>query len=302
MRAYEDIPQICSAHVATQSSHYLAEGPTWDPTRECVWWVDIMAGTVNAGRLDGEQLVPIEQFEVPDTAGTVAVGTTGELLIAGTHHLYYRDNAGVLHAGRELVSGHSRRFNDGKPDPLGRFIVGTAGPSEREQLLQLGERGNVTVVDNDLTLANGLAFNRAGDLLYTIDTLRQQIFVRRYDAQRGSFGRRHRFITFDVGLPDGCTTDADDHLWVAMWGEGVVLRISPQATVVGRIPLPAPHVSCPAFVGPELDTMVITTATKELGEAELREFPQAGHLFVAKPGVSGNPPHMWDPLLLADHF
>lgn len=87
--------------------------------------------------------------------------------------------------------------------------------------------------------------------------------------------------------------DAEDHLWIAMWGKGEVRRYSPDGELVRTITVPAPHVSCVCFAGPHLETLVITTATQDLTEAQLNEFPLSGHLFTVQPGVRGLPQTLW---------
>jgi len=290
---YEDVPSVGTARLATDVSLYLAEGPVWDGIRERILWVDIMSGTVYAGRLTTDGTVRVgERYDFPDTAGAVAVAETGELVVAGTHRLYFRSADGAIRAGAELVSGEGRRFNDGKPDPRGRFVVGTLGPGG--EVLMRVDGDEATVLDDDLSLSNGLAWSTDGSRFHSIDTWAQRIHVRDYDAETGSTGRREVFLQFEHGAPDGMTTDAEDHLWVAMWGEGCVLRISPDRRIVARVDVPAPHATSVQFAGPDLDTLVITTATEHLTAEQLRAYPLSGRLFTATPGVRGNPPYLWN--------
>ncbi|WP_343048821.1 SMP-30/gluconolactonase/LRE family protein [Microbacterium immunditiarum] len=290
---YEDVPSAGTARLATDVSHYLSEGPVWDGIRERILWVDIVSGTVHSGRLRPDGTIRVEErYHFPDTAGAVAVAETGELVVAGTHRLYFRSVDGAIRAGAELISGRERRFNDGKPDPRGRFVVGTLGPGG-EQLMRV-DGDEVTVIDDDLGLSNGLAWSTDGSRFHSIDTTNRRIHVRDYDAVTGSIGRRELFRQFEHGAPDGMTTDADDHLWVAMWGEGCVLRISPTGRIVARIDVPAPHTSCAQFAGPDLETLVITTATEHLTAEQLRASPLSGRLFTVTPGVRGHPPYLWN--------
>ncbi|MFH8250429.1 SMP-30/gluconolactonase/LRE family protein [Microbacterium sp. B2969] len=283
--------------VATAQSYFLAEGPTWDPVRERVLWVDIMAGTVQSGVLGPDGTIAVEEvIQFPDTAGAVAVSAGGELIVAGRHRLYVRDAAGSITAGPALVEGEGRRFNDGKVDPAGRFLAGTidkSGPSVVEKLLRIEEDGSATVIDDDLTLSNGLAWSSDGRRLFSVDTGSSRIFVRDYDAATGDTGPRRVFATLQDGFPDGITTDAEDHVWVAVWGGACVLRFSPTGDQVDRVEVPAPHVSSVAFAGPALDTLVITTATEELSEEDAARHPLSGRLFTLRPGVAGLPSHLW---------
>lgn len=293
---FDHIPEIAQAQPATDHCHELAEGPIWDPSSGLLRWVNILAGEVLSGELatDGSIRI-VERLRFPDTAGTVAVTDTGELLVAGAHRLLRRTPNGEVIAGEDLISGDDRRFNDGKPDPAGRFLVGTKGPGP--EVLLLVEDGRARTIDDDLSLSNGLTWSSDGCTLYSIDTPSGRIFSRDYDPKTGQTGVRQVFLTLEGAFPDGMTTDADDHLWVAVWGAGCVLRISPAGDIVGRVTVPAPNTSCPAFAGPGLDTLVITTATEGMTGEELVKHPLSGRLFTARTGIIGSAPRLWNPKL-----
>jgi sugar lactone lactonase YvrE len=292
---YADVPLLATARVAGDEPAFLGEGPTWDPIRERLLWVDIVAGVVHVGLLrDDGRVEPQSRIQTPDTAGAVAVAADGALVVAGTTRLHYVTADGAISSGRELVTGEGRRFNDAKPDPAGRLVAGTLGPGD-ELLLRIepGADEQVTVIDDDLTLSNGLAWSADGRRFYSADTGSARIFVRSYDPATGATGPRTVFAELAHGHPDGMTMDADDHLWVAVWGGGCVLRFSPDGRLVGRVDVPAPHTTCPAFAGSDLDTLVITTATEHLTPAQLERYPLSGRLFTAKTGVRGIAPTPW---------
>ncbi|HET8927109.1 MAG TPA: SMP-30/gluconolactonase/LRE family protein [Microbacterium sp.] len=287
-----DAPSLGTAKPATETAYYLAEGPTWDPVRRRLLWVDIDSGTVLTGRLEGGAITVEEQWTVPGTAGAVAVSQEGAVVVAGTHRLHYRDADGTLRSGRELVSGDDRRFNDARPDPTGTMLAGTKGPGP-EVLLRIDADEQVTVVDDDLTLSNGLGWSVDGKRMYSVDTIAQRIFVRDCDPATGATGPRRLFARIADGFPDGMAVDAEDHLWVALWGKGCVVRIAPDGALVGRVDVPAPHTSCPGFAGDDLGALVITTAQEHLDEAAMARHPLSGRLFTFVPGVPGAPPRLW---------
>jgi sugar lactone lactonase YvrE len=49
--------------------------------------------------------------------------------------------------------------------------------------------------------------------------------------------------------------------------------------------------SC-AFAGEELDHLIITTAIADMKPVELLKYPESGHTFVVKMGVSGIADHI----------
>lgn len=283
----------------------LGEGPVWDETRERLLWVDIRRGVVYSGTLEPAGTVSIqERIRFEQTVGAVAVAENGDMLVAGATQLLVRHPDGSVDAGPRILDAKvDRRLNDGKVDPSGRFVVGSlslGAPSETETLVQVGVDGAVAIVDDDLTLSNGLAWTPSGKF-YSIDTMRQLVYVRDY-ADDGSLGEREVFLTVADGYPDGMCLDAEEHLWIAIWGLGRVNRYSPAGELVQSVAIPAPHVSSVAFAGPDLATLVVTTATQDLSEEELARFPHSGHLFTIDVGVRGLPQRPWTPFVLAETY
>lgn len=277
----------------------LGEGPVWDPIRELVLWVDIRRGLVLSGRLDEHGLVTvIDEVSFGETVGAFAVAADGSWIVAGAHSLLLRAASGATRELAQVMPDRDprRRTNDGKPDPAGRFLIGTMtidGDSDREVLVRLEADGTVTTVDDDLTLSNGLAWSPDGAIMYSVDTNRRTVFARTYDVDTGATGPRRAFIEFEKGSPDGMCTDAAGNLWIAMWGLGEVRRYSPDGRLEQTLGVPAPHTSSVAFAGPNLDTLIITTATQDLSDEQLAASPLSGKLFAARPAVPGAPVALW---------
>ncbi|HWH97034.1 MAG TPA: SMP-30/gluconolactonase/LRE family protein [Pseudolysinimonas sp.] len=280
----------------------LAEGPVWDPLRAVLHWVDIRRGIVFTGELtDDARIEVVDRVEFPGQVGAIAVAETGDWLLAIDAGLVRRSAAGILTAGPAVLPADSgRRLNDGKPDPAGRFVVGSLAlltPSDAEVLVRVEDDGTLSTIDADLTLSNGLAWTLDGATMYSVDTLRSVIYQRSYDARTGATGARAVFADVADGHPDGICLDAEGHLWVAVWGGGRVDRYAPDGRLVASIPVPALHVSSVAFAGDDLQTLVITTATQDLDDDTLSRFPDSGRLFTCLPGVQGAQPALWNGLL-----
>jgi sugar lactone lactonase YvrE len=283
--------------VANDEICILGEGPVWDATRNRVLWLDIRRGLVLTGTLQADGSVDIvDRTEFGQTVGAIGVAQTGEWIVAGAEELLVRRTDGsVTNGPRVLPSSSGRRLNDGKVDPAGRFVVGSLsldGPSDKEILVRVAGDGSITELDSDLTLANGMAWTANGSRMYSIDTLAQTVYLRSYNPSSGAVGPRQVFLQIH-GFPDGMCLDAKEHLWIAIWGSGEVRRYSPEGELVATIKLPAPHVSSVAFAGPVLETLVITTATQDLSDEQLAEYPDSGRLFTVNAGVLGLPETAW---------
>ncbi|MER7540662.1 SMP-30/gluconolactonase/LRE family protein [Streptomyces sp. NPDC097704] len=278
---------------ATTETFRLAEGPLWDARRRRLLWVDILAGQVLEGSLEQSRVTVTRRHDVDSMVGAVALAEDGTLLVAAQEHLVVLSPDGTRQDGPRIVPvGARRRLNDGGVDPAGRFLVGTLsldGPSRQERLVRLEADGRITGLDDDLTLSNGLAWSTDGGTLYSVDTERRTVFARHY----ADLSRRRTHLLIEDGLPDGIALDAADHLWVAVWGAGQVRRYSPDGKLVDRLSLPAPHTTSVAFAGPDLRTLVVTTATVGLDDEQLRAHPDSGRLFTARVDVPGAPVPYW---------
>ena len=279
--------QLFSATVASESAYALAEAPLWDAPRERLLWVDIDAGSVHAGRLDGGTVVADAALHFAETVAAVACADDGQLLVAGARDLYHvRAGSAPELAARPIPAGRASRLNDGACDPAGRFLIGTMALDARrgeESLQRLEYDGSMTVIDDDLTLSNGLAWSPDGAVLYSVDTISGVIWARRYDPRTGACAERSAAVRCrgGGGSPDGVCSDTDGNLWVAVWGVGEVRCYSPAGERLATVTVPAPHTSSVAFAGPRRDVLVITTARAQLSSAQLDAFPLSGHLFVA---------------------
>lgn len=80
--------------------------------------------------------------------------------------------------------------------------------------------------------------------------------------------------------PDGMTIDDDDHVWVALWGGGRIVRIDPtNAKVVESIDIPAPLTTSLTFGGAGHKQLYVTTASFGYNEQQKATYPEAGKVF-----------------------
>ena len=288
---------MTTAEQVTDPLYELAEGPVWDAPRERVLWVDILQGLVLEGRLRSGSVEVEKQHQFDSYVGATAVAVDGALVVAEHHRLTRIAPDGSRTSGPDLFTDHpDDRWNDGVCDAAGRFLVGTAsltGARHSQRLLRT-DGDTTTVLDDDLGLANGMAFSPDDSLLYSIDSVpSRRVWVRDYDQTSGAVGPRRLALELTDAVPDGLCVDASGNLWLAAWSQGQVRCYSPAGDLLDVIELPAPHTTSLAFVGPELDQLLITTARGELSPAEQEEFPLSGSLFLARPGCTGLATHPW---------
>jgi sugar lactone lactonase YvrE len=86
--------------------------------------------------------------------------------------------------------------------------------------------------------------------------------------------------------------DQDGKLWVAHYGGFGVCCWDPEnGKLLKKIVLPVPNVTSCVFGGDDLDHLLITTARENLTEAQLKEYPESGDVFLVKTNTRGYLPN-----------
>jgi sugar lactone lactonase YvrE len=288
---------MITAQPAGTPSYVLSEGPVWHAASETLVWIDIEAGLVLRGELDERgHISVINRTELGEYVGCAIPLDDGRMLVALTRCLAIVHTDGSVTRSAELIPEH-QRLNDGSIDPQGRLVVGSltlSGDANDNVLLRLESTGELMVLERGLGLSNGLGWSPDGTVFYSTDTDAGTIYRRSYGAEL--VGEREPFIVFDEGVyPDGLTVDASGRLWVAIWG-GHGVRVfderGDELTDLGAR-IPPPHSSSVAFAGPALDRLVITSASRDLDDAERMRWPEAGGLFSAPSDARGLPATPW---------
>jgi sugar lactone lactonase YvrE len=262
----------------------LGEGALWDEGQQLLYWVDILLNKVYAFNPRNKSNLA---YDVGQSVGTVVLTEDAALLLGLRNGIGWLDPATgelSLLTDPERDMSHTR-LNDGKCDPRGRFWVGSI--CEREPQFD----GGLYCLNADLSIekkldhiqcSNGLVWTSDEQTFYYIDTPTQQIWGFCYDAATATLSDKRVVATIpmELGSPDGMTIDAENHLWVALWNGGRVLRIDPKTSNIEfEIPVPAQNVTSVAFGGPALDELYITTARVGVSPETLREQPLTGSLF-----------------------
>ena len=290
--------RVIEAEVAVAGGFELGEGPLWDASRGRLVWVDILAGYVHA--LDPATGART-WFEAGDSLGAVGLTRNGRLVLALADGFALADHDGerLARVPGFSVDRNAIRFNDGKPDPWGNFCAGTMAWDESGNppgsLYRLAPDGTVAELFDGVGLSNGLDWTDDRRTFYYADSNSGGVDVFDTDPDTGALSGRRRFVSVDrgEGVPDGLTLDAEGCLWLAVWDSSELRRYTPDGRLDTVVRLPARQVTCPAFGGPGLRTLYITTAREGYTEDELTEQPHAGDIFACTPGVTGRPPFLF---------
>ncbi|MGQ0676776.1 MAG: SMP-30/gluconolactonase/LRE family protein [Rhodospirillales bacterium] len=270
----------------------LGEGAVWDERDRAVYWVDIKAPAVHRytpGTGDKRS------WKVPEIIGCIARRRGGGFVAAFKSGFVFLDlETGAIERIDNPEPGFpGNRFNDGNCDPSGRFWAGSMDDDLKRPtgwLYRLDAERRWTKTDGGYICTNGPAFTGDGRTMYHTDTLGRVVHAFDLDAH-GLPTRKRPHIRFaeDDGFPDGMTVDAEGRLWVAHWGGWRVTRFRNDGTAEFAIRLPVAQVTRPAFGGPGLTTLFVTSASIGLTAEERAQQPLAGGLFACETGVRGLP-------------
>ncbi len=261
----------------------LGEGPLWIEESQTLYWVDIEGKHILAYN-ENEQETKKYAFEKRPCA--LAVKNEEELHVIFEDGLYtWRIGSSEITPVDLVEIEDGNRFNDGKKDPWGRIWAGTMnenGELEKAALYCWGLDGRRTKVMENVSISNGLAWNKRTLTMYYIDTPTRTVYQFHYDDNTGALANQEVVYTFqeEDGHPDGMTIDEDGLLWIALYGGFSVAVIDPvKGKWIDTVQVPSKNVTCCTFGGKAGDQLFITTASQGLTEPDWVEYPDSGSLF-----------------------
>lgn len=238
-----------------EGGHFY-EGPRWHEDR---WWVsDFYAHEVRTVTEDGASEVVMTVDGQPSGLGWMPDGSL--LVVSMKDHLVLRrapDGTVTQHAD---ISAHcGGHANDMVVDASGRAYVGdfgfdlmAGGAPAATSLVRVDPDGTVAVVAEDLRFPNGMVILPDETTLLVGETMgcRYTSFTIGEDGaltDRGVWAQlapTPELGTFEETLaavsvaPDGCSLDAEGHVWAADALGGRAIRIAPGGAIVDEIAAP----------------------------------------------------------------
>ena len=285
------------AHLLVDAKARLGECVLWCELSNSLYWTDIEGYSLSCWHVTDGRL---KQWALPQRVGSFALcKSTAKLLLGLASGIaLFNTISETLSLVVPVEPEHpATRINDGRCDPQGRFVFGMFN-----QTVNGGPIGHFYRVNADLTVerlplppasvGNSIAFSPDGATLYYTDSPTRTIYSASYFAD-GRIGSPRPFVRLSTsdGYPDGSTVDADGGLWNAQWQGGCVVRYDPSGQESARFSIPASQPTCVAFGGASLDQLYVTSARIGLSDEVLDTEPQAGGVFVLRPGWQGLPEH-----------
>ena len=258
----------------------LGEGPLWHPGRQALFWFDILAKQMICQSADGVQNWQFDEHH--SAAGWVDDDT---LLIASETGLWRFD---IGSGNRTLVTpleadNPVTRSNDGRADPWGGFWIGTMGKKAEAGAGAIYRyfRGEMRQLFPNITISNAICFAPDRSCAYFTDTLTRCIMRVALDTDGWPSAKPTVLIDLNDAKqnPDGAVTDAQGNIWVALWGSSCVSCFDAAGQHLRDVTVPARQPTCPAFGGPDLRDLMVTSATDGLVKDDAAPHPQNGMTF-----------------------
>ncbi|TWD55318.1 sugar lactone lactonase YvrE [Agrobacterium vitis] len=282
-----------SGTVLIDTRMHLGEGPTYDATTDTAWWFDILGKTLYQHTVGSCETI---RHSLPMMASVLARVDAERQILATESGIFLRDVAsGALDLLTVLEADQpNNRSNDGRVHQSGALWVGTMGKTAADGAGAIYHVAGKTVTRlfDAISIPNSICFSPDGTLGYYVDTRVNVMMKVALDPATGlpvGTPTAHIDGRGQPGGIDGSVCDADGGIWNARWGVGAVDHYDSAGQHMARYKVPAAQTTCPAFIGHNLNRLLITSATEGLDDAGLAADPQGGQTFVLDVSVKGRP-------------
>lgn len=277
------------------ADNHLGETPVWSAAEQALWWVNC------------ERPFALERWEpatgarrtwaMPKRVGGFALKAGGGLVVVLADGIYDFDpqSGAVALRTPSPLPAHVALHETGV-DRQGRLWMGAYDhhwtPANRDSrdgaICRLGAAGLAAVVPG-ISVANGLAFSPDGRILYVADSPSRRVDAFDLDAATGELSNRRPFLELPQGEGhiDGATVDAAGGYWLATVGIGQLRRYRPDGALDRIVDLPFSNPTKPAFGGPDLDVIYVTSTRLPITQPGVPGAELNGGLYAVRAGVKG---------------
>lgn len=268
----------------------LGEGPLAHPGRGSLIWFDVLKRGVFERPFQGGEA----REHVLDVMASAAALVDDRRVLLATEvdlRLFDLDAGTTKTVAPFLEREPGLRSNDGGVHPSGAFWISSMGKQAEPEAGAIWwfRDGDLRLLFDRITIPNAISFTPSGDAAYFADSTKRTVWRVPVEPETGlPTGEPVVFRQLrDEGAPDGAMVDAEGRLWIACWGGSAVYVWNSDGTCYDVCKLPVRQPSCPAFFGPNLDEIAVTTAREHMSADQLAAEPLAGSVFKLRRKVRG---------------
>lgn len=278
---------------------HLGESPVWSAPEQALYWINIENPPTLFRMVEATSA--IQSWALSERVGGLVLDAGGGVLLALASGIHAFDiSNGVLTKIQSLPPGSAVALHEAKCDRQGRFWSGAVSDELRLRrnpkaaaFYRLGGEGLIAT-PGPVNVPNSLAWSPDGRTMYRGDGMTGVVSAWDYDIRTGepSNGRTFIEVPHAEGMLDGAAVDAEGGYWLALFFGGCLRRYAPDGALEREIRLPFQSPTMPAFGGPDLRTLYLTSgayAPKDVNVAAARGLKNIGGLFRLSVGVTGLP-------------
>lgn len=287
LQPFGDTAEALKFDVLTDIRAELAESPTWDERRQCLFWCDIPRGLIWSFHPETGR---VREYAMPGRVGSLGLCESGRLIVACERDVLFLDpDTGETNHMLTVQEDFAGRLNDGRVGPDGAYWVGSVSDVPLAQMQPVASlwritRTSATRVQTGIKCSNGLAFGPDGKTLIHSDSVAAWVRHHRFDPVTGTVHDGRIICTPDegAGRPDGAAMDVDGVYWSAGVSAGCLNAFDSDGRLLGRVATPVPHPTMPCFGGPDFRTLFLTSHRSTMTPDDLTHAPLSGRLLAAR--------------------
>jgi sugar lactone lactonase YvrE len=283
---------MTDVRIAFDAGNHLGETPIWSAGEQALWWINCEhpAELHRWHPESGEHRV----WPMPRRIGGFVPKEDGGLLVALADGVYdFVPDTGALSLRAASPFPPHVNLHECHCDRQGRFWIGgfdTRYPADRTAADAGYCRldGELRIVVEGVHVANGLAFSPDGRTMYAVTSPTRHVDVFDLDPATGDLSNRRPFVTLGEGegFVDGATVDSEGGYWMANVAAGALRRYRPDGTLDRVVSLPFSNPTKPAFGGPGLETLYVTSTQMAMPPVTPPTLPN-GPVYALEPGETG---------------
>lgn len=279
--------------VAFDAKNYLGETPVWSAKEQALWWIncehppELHRWHPESGRH--------RKWSMPQRIGGFVLKSSAGAIVALADGLYdFKTDSATLSLRVPSPFPAHVTLHECQCDRQGRLWVGGFDqnfPADRAAagaaICRLDGNRLAPVIEG-ISVANALAFSPDGRTMYVADSPKRRVEAFDLDPDIGALTNRRVFLTLrdGEGFVDGATVDGKGGYWLANVGAGALRRYLPDGTLDRIVPLPFSNPTKPAFGGPDLKTLFVTSTQLQMQSFTSASAPN-GPVYALAPGETG---------------